>query len=98
MIDGDNQLCFDCGKSRTGSHKQFGNLGSQNPGWASVSNGVFLCTNCASVHRGLSVAFSSVKSLTIDGWNERQLKAMSLGGNKRLKVFFQEFDLQDELP
>ena len=44
------------------------------------------------------MAFSSVKSLTIDGWNERQLKAMSLGGNKRLKVFFQEFDLLEELP
>jgi hypothetical protein len=54
--------------------------------------------SCASVHRGLGVFFSSVKSLKLDGWSEKALKMMSLGGNKNLKSFFAEFDLLDEIP
>jgi hypothetical protein len=32
----------------------------------------------------------------MDAWNERQLKMMSLGGNKNLGEFFQNYDLIDE--
>ena len=37
----DNSKCFDCG----GDH----------PSWVSVNNGIFLCLNCAGIHRGFGV-------------------------------------------
>lgn len=32
----------------------------------------------------------------MDTWSERQLKLMALGGNKELKNYFQNFDLNEE--
>jgi hypothetical protein len=39
-----------------------------------------------------------VRSLTLDGWNEKQLKMMERGGNHKLRLFFAEYDLLDESP
>jgi len=39
---------------------------------------------------------SAVRSLTMDSWSEKQLKFMSLGGNQKLKKYFEDFDLMDE--
>lgn len=49
-----NQHCFDCEEV--------------NPKWASINNAVFLCLNCAGIHRGLGVNISFVRSLTMDNW------------------------------
>ena len=32
----------------------------------------------------------------MDTWSEKKLKLMALGGNKKLKEFFQIYDLNDE--
>ena len=32
----------------------------------------------------------------MDSWNEKQLKMMSLGGNKTLQEFFAQYDLNEE--
>ena len=37
-----------------------------------------------------------MRSLTLDSWSERQLKMMTLGGNKVAREFFQGYDLADE--
>lgn len=79
-----NNVCFDCN--------------SRNPDWASVSNGVFLCLNCAGIHRGFGVHISFVRSLSMDTWSIKQLKIMTVGGNKALTDFFQSYDIPLALP
>lgn len=64
--------------------------------WASVNNGVFLCLTCSGLHRGMGVHISQVRSLTLDSWSDRQLKSMSLGGNKNMREYLQSYDLVEE--
>lgn len=82
QLELENQQCFDCGQAQ--------------PQWASVNNGIFICMNCAAMHRSMGVQISFVRSLSMDTWMENQLKLMAIGGNKKLKDFFQNYDLNDE--
>ena len=86
MKDEENHYCFDCGKI---------NLikGKKPAHWASVSNAIYLCLNCASNHRGYGVNISYVRSVTIDTWSDSQLRSMAAGGNRRLAELLQEFDV-----
>lgn len=42
------------------------------PDWASVNFGVFLCINCAGIHRGMSI--SKVRSVRLDSWSPDMIK------------------------
>jgi hypothetical protein len=52
--------------------------------------------NCAALHRSLGPNFSFVRSLSMDTWTEKQLRLMALGGNKKLRDFYQNYDLNEE--
>ncbi|ORX58431.1 ArfGap-domain-containing protein, partial [Piromyces finnis] len=67
-----NNSCIDCG--------------APDPQWASINYGTFLCSKCFDEHRLLDE--SSVRSITIDTWNEEQILRMKLGGNDRAERFF----------
>ena len=70
QLEGNDQ-CADCGEP--------------NPGWASVNIGVFLCTQCAGVHRSLGVEKSFILSLTLDVWTHEQVDALiERGGNTKI--------------
>ncbi len=79
MKDPGNKTCFDCGIVY--------------PKWASINNGVFVCLTCAGVHRGLGVNISFIRSLTMDNWDEKQLKFLKCSGNKRLRSLLEEYNI-----
>lgn len=79
----DNEACFDCGTPQ--------------PKWASVNNSVFVCLNCAGIHRELGVNYTFIRSLTLDNWDDNQIKMLSIGGNNRLKMVLQEFGIPTQI-
>jgi hypothetical protein len=89
LLDEENLKCFDCGNLFLDKAKK--------PAlWASINLGIYLCLNCAGVHRGLGVHISYVRSITIDSWNDNQIRSMKLGGNKRLRVLLDDYLIEKE--
>ena len=75
-----NSSCFDCG--------------TENPKWASINNGILLCLKCAGIHRGFGLQISTIRSLQVDSWTEKQVKYLSQGGNLRFKNFLAEYNIE----
>lgn len=78
----ENNYCFDCG--------------NEDSDWSSINNGIFLCSMCAEFHRGLGVNISFIRSVSIDTWQDKQLKLLQLGGNLALKEFFSLYGLNEQ--
>ncbi|KAG6329755.1 hypothetical protein ID866_9335 [Astraeus odoratus] len=64
-----NDVCADC-KARA-------------PRWASYNLGIFICVNCASIHRKIGTHITKVKSLRLDEWSKEQVEFMKRNGNVR---------------
>ncbi|KIM64665.1 hypothetical protein SCLCIDRAFT_15206 [Scleroderma citrinum Foug A] len=62
-----NDVCADC-KARM-------------PRWASFNLGIFICMNCASIHRKIGTHVTKVKSLSLDEWTKDQIEFMRQNGN-----------------
>lgn len=67
-----NNICADCGE--------------KNPQWASVNFGVFICINCAGIHRSLTgLSASKVRSVRLDSWTPEMVKSLVEVGNSKAK-------------
>jgi len=72
-----NKICNDCS--------------NPNPQWASLSFAVFLCLQCAGTHRGFGVHISFVRSVSMDTWQDEQIRRMQLGGNAPFREFMKSY-------
>ncbi|PCH37552.1 ArfGap-domain-containing protein [Wolfiporia cocos MD-104 SS10] len=79
-----NDMCADC-KAR-------------NPRWASHSLGIFICMNCASIHRKMGTHISKVKSLTMDTWSKEQVEVMKTTGNIRSNAYYNPDETRNPPP
>ena len=78
-----NSFCFDCGNKPVN--------------WASISNGIFLCLDCSSEHRGYGIEISFIRSVTMDQWTQGQVNIMKVAGNKRLKDFLIKYEMPENI-
>ncbi len=57
--------------------------------WASVNLGIFLCQNCAGIHRGLGTHISYVKSVNLDEWTIDMIENMKKNGNEKINKLYE---------
>lgn len=81
---GENKKCVDCN--------------APNPQWASPKFGVFICLECAGIHRGLGVHISFVRSITMDQFKPEELIRMEKGGNQPFNEYMTSHGIDLKLP
>lgn len=81
---GGNKKCIDCS--------------APNPQWASPKFGVFMCLECAGIHRGLGVHISFVRSITMDQFKPEELIRMEKGGNELFDEYMGSHGIDLKLP
>ncbi|KAG9313719.1 putative GTPase activating protein for Arf-domain-containing protein [Chiua virens] len=74
VLKSGNDICADC-KARA-------------PRWASHNLGIFICVNCASIHRKIGTHITKVKSITLDEWNKEQVEVMKENGNIKSNALY----------
>ena len=64
------------------------------PKFVSVNNGIYICIDCATVHREFGdKKVSWVRSLEMDNLTPFQLKMLEKGGNAKFREFVQKYDI-----
>lgn len=71
-----NSICADCN--------------CQPSEYASYNIGVFICTQCAGIHRNLGAHISKIKHLRLDRWEDSQVKRMEEVGNVAARRKYEE--------
>lgn len=74
----ENQCCADCGCEKAR--------------WASVNLGIFLCLECAAVHRSLGVSISRVCSTELDAWRTEWIDVCRKVGNFVASQYYEHGD------
>eukprot|EP00009_Paramoeba_aestuarina_P008955 CAMPEP_0201507636 /NCGR_PEP_ID=MMETSP0161_2-20130828/1229_1 /ASSEMBLY_ACC=CAM_ASM_000251 /TAXON_ID=180227 /ORGANISM="Neoparamoeba aestuarina, Strain SoJaBio B1-5/56/2" /LENGTH=271 /DNA_ID=CAMNT_0047902065 /DNA_START=26 /DNA_END=841 /DNA_ORIENTATION=- len=71
-----NEVCADCT--------------AKFPGWAALPHGVFICIDCAQLHRHLGRHISQVKAINTGTylWYDDEIDAMEVMGNRKANSYF----------
>lgn len=83
---------------KIGSNKKCIDCNAPNPQWASPKFGIFICLECAGIHRSLGVHISFVRSITMDQFKQDELVRMEKGGNQLLLDYFKSHSIDMTLP
>ncbi|CCE89420.1 Sps18p TDEL_0A00880 [Torulaspora delbrueckii] len=83
---------------KIGANKKCVDCEAPNPQWASPKFGVFICLECAGVHRSLGVHISFVRSITMDQFKPEELARMEKGGNEPFKEYMVAHNVDLTLP
>ena len=78
-MDIKNNICADCGKK-----------GSMD--YASINNGIIICSNCAKEHEQLGYNISFLRSLG-DRWDDYLFNYIKAGGNSRFMQFCKDYKI-----
>lgn len=80
-----NNNCFECK--------------SVNPQFVSCTFGIFICVNCANLLRGMGTNIFCVKSITMDNFEEKDVRRVEKSGNNRFGSFLSKNGiLQNGIP
>eukprot|EP01032_Pedospumella_encystans_P030864 gene30864-34834_t len=80
-LDG-NKTCADCPEKM--------------PGYADLTNNIFLCTKCAGIHRDFQF---KVKGISMSVFNEEDVRALSNEGNVSFNAkYLAHYNTHDPLP
>ncbi|QLL32541.1 hypothetical protein HG536_0D00630 [Torulaspora globosa] len=83
---------------KLGANKKCVDCGAPNPQWASPKFGVFICLECAGIHRSLGVHISFVRSITMDQFKPEELVRMEKGGNEAFEEYMSSHNVDLSLP
>ena len=75
-----NKVCVDCNK--------------ENPTNVSLNNSVFVCNECAEIHKKLPSSISTIKPLT-DNFSAEEIIILSIGGNARFNAILAEYGISN---
>lgn len=48
------------------------------PDWAAINIGIFLCIDCAGIHRRLGTTISRIKSIKLDQWTHEMIEVSTI--------------------
>jgi hypothetical protein len=66
-----------------GANKRCADCNGPHPNWASCNLGIFICVNCAQLHRGMGTHISKVKScMGTYLWHPDEMEVMRSVGNE----------------
>lgn len=83
---------------KVGANKKCVDCEAPNPQWASPKFGIFICLECAGIHRSLGVHISFVRSITMDQFKSEELERMEKGGNEPFKEYMAAHNVDLTLP
>ena len=70
-------------------NKHCADCNAANPTWTSINIGVFVCINCAGIHRQLGVSLSKIKSITLDIIQQDVVNALKCVNNEIVNKYWE---------